>query len=673
MIIFETFAKQVAHKSRQMAKQQMFLADIDGDELYWAYLHAFPQEFNRIYKTRSEHDCNNCRNFIKRMGGAVTIKDGVVDTIWNVSTEEPYRTVCEELHKLVSEAPIKSLFRTSRQVVGVEHNIQMTPEGRAIKWAHLHCDDTGQAYATEPAAVISYYRDRVKVARRGLKELRRHAVDTVLDKAERNEIYRSNTFIDELKKFRIAMNDYDRPESDRSKELYLWENAWKTHLQIRNTAIGTLLIDLSIGMAMQRAVHKYENMVSPENYRRSKAPVGKSQIVRAMEKVKELGLTEALHRRPACLADIPSGALLWVDRPKAPKLEKSMTDLLLEEAVTPSTSISGIQQMPIADFLSKVLPNAGKLEILFDRTVTGNLVSLTTAAVEGQPNLLAWDSPVAWSYRGSYAESIVERVKAARGRTDAFGRISAGWWNLDDLDLHCVDPRGKHIFYGNRRPIGCKGELDVDMNVTQAVRGAVENIYWEAMDDGLYRVGVNNFRRRESIDTGYELDIAIGDFRAQLSYNRPVMEWTSGLARTDFREDLNFTVRQGKVVDIFLDKDLIKGPSGRSEWGLPFNEFARVRVVVPSPNHWGEKKVGQPHWFFLIEECVSPEPIRGIYNEYLCAELQPHRRVFEVLGDKTKAPVEGAMQLSGLGFSNARKTSCVVRVDGRPYRVLFAA
>ena len=52
----------------------------------------------------------------------------------------------------------------------------------------------------------------------------------------------------------------------------------------------------------------------------------------------------------------------------------------------------------------------------------------------------------------------------------------------------------------------------------------------------------------------------------------------------------------------------------------------------------------------------------AIYNEFLDSRLEPHRKVFEVVGDKTKCqPVDG--QLAGVGFSSTKRDSFVVRAQ----------
>ena len=80
--------------------------------------------------------------------------------------------------------------------------------------------------------------------------------------------------------------------------------------------------------------------------------------------------------------------------------------------------------------------------------------------------------------------------------------------------------------------------------------------------------------------------------------------------------------------------------------------------------------MGNKHTFFVLHGAKNDEPTRGIYNEFLHPRLEPHRKVFEVIGDKTKCqPTDG--QLSGLGFSSTKKTSFLVRVQQGKKQRLF--
>jgi hypothetical protein len=79
--------------------------------------------------------------------------------------------------------------------------------------------------------------------------------------------------------------------------------------------------------------------------------------------------------------------------------------------------------------------------------------------------------------------------------------------------------------------------------------------------------------------------------------------------------------------------------------------------------------VGNKHYFFMLDACKNDGSARGFYNEFLCAELEPHRKTMEIVGSKMRAE-ESENQLSGLGFSSTQRNSVVCRVRGTFNRLL---
>ena len=100
-------------------------------------------------------------------------------------------------------------------------------------------------------------------------------------------------------------------------------------------------------------------------------------------------------------------------------------------------------------------------------------------------------------------------------------------------------------------------------------------------------------------------------------------------------------------------------------------KFQKVSCIMLSPNHWEGNEVGNKHYFFMLDGCKNPDPVRGFFNEYLRADLEKdHRRVFEALASRAKAEYNDN-QLSGLGFSSTQRNELVVKVDNKPFKIKF--
>lgn len=68
-------------------------------------------------------------------------------------------------------------------------------------------------------------------------------------------------------------------------------------------------------------------------------------------------------------------------------------------------------------------------------------------------------------------------------------KVTMAWNFYADVDVHAIEPSGTHIYYGDKVSHVTGGFLDVDDR--HGGEGAVENIYWETPEDGVYTVYIN--------------------------------------------------------------------------------------------------------------------------------------------------------------------------------------
>ena len=88
-----------------------------------------------------------------------------------------------------------------------------------------------------------------------------------------------------------------------------------------------------------------------------------------------------------------------------------------------------------------------------------------------------------------------------------------------------------------------------------------------------------------------------------------------------------------------------------------------------SPNYWDGRGIGNKHFFFMLEGCRNEGKARGFFNEFLKSDLDQHRKVMEMVGNKLKTE-ESDRQLSGLGFSSTQRNSVLCRVQGSFNRII---
>lgn len=672
---FKVFQEAVHRQFESMVKDNdnLFLTDVDKDELWNTYLGSFPPGTDLIHKERTQHDCVCCKQFVRPCANIVSVKGDEVTSIWDVRTGDPaYDAVAAELSKRVKSAPIVNIFVGEAKRVGTPQTKSMLETGRVFNWNHFYIDIPKKLMKAAGKSVESIqgnYRTTKEVFKRGLDELSLDAAETILELMNQGSLYRGAEFKDGIKGFIKTKKEYAKIKTDALRDIYCWVNAYNSPIsRIRNSAIGTLLINISEGMDLDKAVTAYEKVVAPSNYKRPKAIFTKQMVEGAQKTLVELGLENSLGRRFAVLEDITVNNVIWANRDAKSAMSGNVFDQLKHEAsskVNPK-ALSKVEEISIEEFIEKVLPNVSSVEALFERKHEPNLVSLIApTAVEGK-SIFKWDNNFCWTYNGNIADSMKEQVKLKGGNVTGVLRFSIMWNekgdNLSDLDAHCIEPNGNEIYFPNKgRQHNSSGRLDVDIVSPRGV--AVENIAYSTlnkMPKGVYRFFVQCYRRNGSPKSGFSAEI---EFDGEI-YNFVHADPLHSGQKVDVAK-----VEVDSKGNMKLLTDLKSDVSTYKVWDADVNGWNKVAVICHSPNYWNNNAVGNKHYMFMLKDCINPDTPRGFFNEYLKNELNDHRRVFEVLGDKMKVQ-ESDKQLSGLGFSSTQRNDLTVRVTGAFTRTL---
>lgn len=679
---FKDFTKAIQDNFKVMTKDvtHLFEVEIDKDEFWNHYLDSFPAGTNEIYRVRREYDCSYCRHFIRDIGNVVAIKNGKVYTIWDINLgDSTFQVVADAMRAFVLGHQITNVFLRKDKKVGAEYSYENI-EGKINRYDHLYLElpeklvfRSRETIDTEKAK----YRDTKNVFKRSLEEITTESIETVLELISQNSLYKGKEWEVVLKEFLRHKKAYIKLSSDDEKDLFAWENSLKAGMsigRIKNHSIGTLLVNISENMDLDTAVKKYEQVVAPENYKRPKAIFTKKMLEDAKKTISELGYMESLQRRFATLDDITVNNILFSNKDAAKRITGAMdlfTEMEKDTVINPKR-FSKVEEVPIETFIKDILPIASELEVYLENKHVPNMVSLIAPEVKDSNTMFKWNNNFGWAYTGNMTDSVMkERVKAAGGKVDGDLRFSIQWndtseYSGNDLDAHCKEPSGAHIYFGSyRKPkrTSIGGQLDVD--ITSPIKNvpAVENITWpdrNKMKPGVYKLWVHQFAFRGGRD-GFRAEIEFDgqiysfDYRNALKTGDDVL-----VAEVTLHEDKTFTIKE------LLPSNV----SSREVWGLKTNQFVPVSVVMNSPNYWDEQTgIGNKHYFFMLKGCINPENPNGWYNEFLKPELEKHKRVFEALGSKAHV-TEVNDQLSGIGFSSTKRADLIVKVKGATERVI---
>lgn len=688
---FKPFAAAVHANFVAMSKHELYTVNITGDELYAAYLASFPEGTNPMFRKATEHECSCCRSFIKNLGLVVAIIDGVIHTVWDntsaVKLDAGYEVVTQALADLIRSKEIVSIFRADQRNYGAEMSKELI-DGTVRQWNHFHGKVADKHFTESPGEARGKWDGDHQVFQRGLTELSMDALTTVQDLIDTNNLYRGTENKKWLDAHIALRKKFDKLE-DNHQELFIIENVQAEGARIRNSAIGQLLVDLSGIPAraateahpategkepidLEQAVKMHEDRVSGTNYQRPTALVTEGMKKKALEAIKKLGVQDSLVRRLANASDVSVNNVLWANS-STKAVMKDGLEAIMDSIGTKNDyakSEATAKDISIADFLSKVLTGASEVKALVKGRHLSNLAAITAPVHTDAPGLFKWDNGFAWSYTGNISDSIKERVKQAGGNTDAKLRVSLAWHNADDLDIHVYEPDSNHIYFGTRgRKSRNSGMLDVDMNGCDRHddKNPVENVTWSNPGDGMYRIDVNNYSKRSTANVGFTVEVENNGSIQQFSSDQSP-------ARGSNINALTIKVKDGVVVEIKSDKAMRGESIAQTQWGITTNDLVPVNMVMLSPNYWDSNAVGNKHYFFLVDGCKTDEALRGVMNEFLRGDLHEHRKVFELLGDRTKCqPTED--QLAGLGFSSTKGDSLTVEVTGkagqRLYNIIF--
>lgn len=655
MTTFQQFSKAVTQRIQSLGSHKFFVTTTK-EEIWETYINAFPEGTNPLFRERTEHDCNCCKQFITRIGNTVAINPttGEPTSIWDIKgLPYPYDVVAEALHRKVGSNQITMPLYTTETRLG-NYETKSLNEGNLEVWNHFYTKTPLSAVSDEPAKEIGNHQTNYNVFKRALEELTKDSLQTVTDLIDNSSLYRGAEFKRVVSQFTKLHEQYtDIPNDD-----FIWLNASSPAARIRNTVIGSLLVDLSEGRDIEAAVASYEEKVAPTNYRRTTTLVTPLMMKKAVESLEQAGLKESLYRRHANVSDVSINDILWVNDTTKSQM-KDPLDMLVQSLNSKVVKTRTAVDITMEDFIAKVLPKAIKVDALVENQHLPKLVNITAPVHQDSGNLFNWNNNFAWSYVGNLTDSIKERVKQAGGNVSADVRISLAWHNTDDLDIHMHTPTGRHIYYGNRQ-----GILDVDANGSGAnTTTPVENLALTKPVDGVYVIKVVQYAKRNAANYGFTLQVESPSYKKEFTYDKPqrTNETISALI---------LSIENGDVVSCIPHKEFKEGSSSTEKWGITTDTFVPVNMVMYSPNHWLGEQVGNKHTFLMLDGCSNPDEVRGFYNEYLSPSLSEHRKALDMIaGSIMCEPSEE--QLAGIGFSSTIPANVTLRVTTKDRQTLY--
>ena len=445
---FTEFVKEMQKHFTEMTKDAkvLFTVNVDPEKFYNLYLDSFPDGTNNIYRKRREYDCSCCRHFIRDLGNVVTIKNGKVDTIWNLNINDgTYSVVAKVMDLYIKKCFINGVYVRDEAVIGTKKSREMLPTGEVNTYDHFFMNIPKKfiytGYETKDTVKGNY--NAIKhVFKRSLDEISIEATETVLELIAQNSLYKGAEWKKPLTEFKRYQKEYSEMNEGREKDLYAWEKSIEAGAvigKIRNHSIGTLLVNISEGMELDTAVKKYK---------RPKAIFTKKMLEDAKKTITELGYMGALQRRFATLDDITVNNILFSNKDSAKRISGAMDlfDEMESEVAIDPKKFTRVEEISVEDFIKNVLPIAKELEVYLENKHVQNMVSLIAPENKEEKTMFKWDNGFSWAYTGNITDSdIKENVKAAGGSVTGIVRFSIQWNDGDGKDNSDLEEKQERL------------------------------------------------------------------------------------------------------------------------------------------------------------------------------------------------------------------------------------
>lgn len=694
---FKQLNEKIQEQFSNLVKSgKLFRVNITGKSLWETYLSSF--EENPIWRVNSVHNCDNDRHFFERYANVVAIVDNKIVSMFDFQIEGEYKKSIEAVAKRIKKASIDSIFvesfnelkllgssveryklksnqsefRLGNEKTLKEYRNAEEAMGKVIgvvyTFNHFNVLLPKQFvdFSTKSSGqILGDLNTTRQLFAKGLS-IPLETLELVRDLINQGSLLRGDMYLNKVLEFIVLKKLYFiTPPKEQSN--WIWLNFQTTpYARFANELIGVTCIELAEGKDINKVCKDFNLRVDPTNYNKAKSPVTKQMIELAEKTIVELGYENSFERRFATINDIDVSEIKHTNIDNA---KEKPVGLFAKSGVVATTDFNRhkraefdkVETISIDKFMESVLPNATSVELLMENRLENNLVSLFTTKDKTAKNLFKWNNPFSWTYNGNLSGKsfIKDNVKAVGGKLTGVLRCSLQWNDEDtkgiiDLDLHCKSPK-RHVYYGDKSDSLTSTWLDIDMiNPTKI---GIENITvdtWKV--DGVYNFFVKNFSGHQSFN-GFKAEIEVDGNTYNYFVDKP------------FIGDINIatvTVRNGVVS---IEHHLPETSSARNLWNLETNNFHKVNLICTSPNHWGDNNIGTKEYFFMLQDCMTPNSMRAFHVDQLNSELMANRKAIDLLGNyKMVEPSD--KQLSGVGFQSTVRDEIIVKVKGSHQRVL---
>ena len=386
---YERLLDQIRLSFNKAVQNNEPLFTTNVENLYDIFLFNLPEE------ARQHYNCRECRNFVNRYGGLVTIDvDGHTHPImWNFTAPYFFYDAVRNVGKKVKDAKVTGVFITSEKRLGIP---------KTGVWQHMAVDIPvtmrHHRFMQSPGQREAESKEDFKMLMNAIHKYKLETVKSAVNLLESNSLYRSEKVLGIAEWFMDVM----RYKGKWNFTNIIWKKvatAPAGFCHISSSVIGSLLDDIEAGMDVDVIKRRFDEKMNPIKYQRPKAAPTAQNVARAEEIVAKLGIANSLKRRFARLDELQK---VWVPKVDIPKTSGSVfSGIKTKEMIEKSDPIVGNGGTMTWDkFQRTVLPNANKIELMVGLG-RDSYAALVTAVDPEAPPIIQWDTeenrnPFSW-------------------------------------------------------------------------------------------------------------------------------------------------------------------------------------------------------------------------------------------------------------------------------------
>jgi len=278
----KAFNKKVQEQFNLMSQTgKLFRVELTGQQIWDLYLSSFTKENDPVFRdpASSVHNCNHCKNFIRRYGNIVSVDENYnIVTMFDVVADEEFENTAKVLSAAIKSSKITEVFfETFNELnslpyescvksnavfqLGVVSNpkrytkeeaekfgVVKPNEVRTFNHIHLFIDKAFvDASGNSVESLMGNYRDAKNVFQRAMETISLDTLKLVKDLINQGSLLDGITHLYKIEQVIPLKEEYDNlPASQRDN--WCWVKSYKLPFaKFRNELIGVLCAELSEG------------------------------------------------------------------------------------------------------------------------------------------------------------------------------------------------------------------------------------------------------------------------------------------------------------------------------------------------------------------------------------------------------------------------------------------